>query len=108
MARIIQLMETQRLYLNPELKVGDVADALGVHRNAISACINGQGCTFNQFVNDYRLQHAKTLLSEASDMKISTVGAESGFASESSFFRAFKAATSMSPKEWAAQQQNIS
>lgn len=105
MTRIIQLMETQHLYLNPELKVTDVADALGTHRNTVSACINAQGSTFNQFVNDYRLQHAKKLLCEASDMKISTVGLESGFANERTFFRVFKEATGMTPKEWTAQQQ---
>ena len=106
--RITQLMETQRLYLNPELKVTDVAEALSVHRNAISACINAQGSTFNQFVNDFRVRYAKQLLSQVSDLKISTVGSESGFANESTFFRIFKAATGMTPKEWAAQQQKVS
>ena len=101
MNRINGLMENERLYLNPELKVGDVADALGVSRNAVSACINNhQGCTFSQFVNDYRLQHAKRLLNESPDMKISAVGLESGFANERSFFRAFKSAMDMTPKEW--------
>ena len=103
--RITQLMETQRLYLNPELKLYDIADALGTNRNAVSACINAQGCTFNQFVNDYRLKHAKQLLCQASDMKISTVASESGFANERTFFRVFKEATGMTPKEWTAQQQ---
>lgn len=101
MDRIGGLMENDRMYLNPELKVGDVADALGVSRNAVSVCINShQGCSFSQYVNDYRLQHAKRLLSETPDMKISAVGLESGFANERSFFRAFKSATDMTPKEW--------
>lgn len=101
MDRIGGLMENDRMYLNPELKVGDVADALGVSRNAVSVCINShQGCSFSQYVNDYRLQHAKRLLSETPDMKISAVGLESGFANERSFFRAFKSATGMTPKEW--------
>ena len=108
MTRITQLMETQHLYLNPELKITDVADALGVHRNAVSACINAQGCTFSQLVNDYRLKHAKQLLCQPSDMKISTVASESGFANESTFFRAFKADTGMTPKEWVVQQQAVS
>lgn len=106
--RIIQLMETQHLYLSPELKITDIAEALGVHRNAVSACINAQGSTFNQWVNDYRLQHAKQLLCKASDKKISAVALESGFANERSFFRVFKEATGMTPKEWAAQQQPVS
>ena len=90
------------------MKIGDVANALGVHRNAVSASINAQGCTFSQLVNNYRLQHAKKLLREATDMKIAAIGLESGFANESTFFRAFKAATGMTPKEWVAQQQAVS
>lgn len=105
MNRIIQLMETQHPYLNPELKVSDIADTLGVHRNAVSACINSQQCcSFSQFVNNYRLRHAQKLLLETSDMKISTVGMESGFANERSFFRSFKASTGQTPKEWKDQQ----
>ena len=105
MNRIIQLMETQHPYLNPELKLSDIADAIGVHRNAISAIINSQqGCTFSHFVNDYRLRHAKRLLLETSDMKVSTVGMNSGFANERSFYRSFKAATGLTPKEWKEQQ----
>lgn len=105
MNRIIRLMETEYPYLNPELKISDIADTLGVHRNTVSACINSQqGCSFSQFVNNYRLRHAQKLLLKTSDMKISTVGMESGFANERSFFRSFKAATGQTPKEWKDQQ----
>ena len=101
MVRIINLMEKEKVYLKADLQVADMADALGVHRNAVSACINSQmGCSFSQFVNDYRVGHAKRLLSENPDMKISAVGLDSGFANERTFFRAFKAATDMTPGEW--------
>ncbi|MBO4574992.1 MAG: helix-turn-helix transcriptional regulator [Bacteroidales bacterium] len=101
-ARIVQLMETQRLYLNPELKVNDVAKVLGVHRNTVSACVNAhKGCSFNQFINDYRVEYAKKLLRETNEIKISHICHEAGFATESTFFRAFKASTGMTPKEWA-------
>lgn len=102
MARIVQLMEMQRVYLNQDLKVKDVAEALDVHPNAISACINAQkGCSFNQFINDYRVEYAKKLLRETDEIKISHICHEAGFATESTFFRAFKASTGMTPKEWA-------
>ncbi len=104
LARITQMMETERLYLNPELKLADVAHALGVHRNMVSACINAQGSTFSQLVNDYRVQYAKTLLSQSSDKKMSAIGLESGFANERTFFRVFKDATGQTPKEWAAER----
>ena len=103
MARIVQLMETQQVYLNQDLKVKDVAEALDVHPNTISACINAQkGCSFNQFVNDYRVEYAKKLLREADEIKISHICHKAGFATESTFFRAFKASTGMTPKEWYA------
>lgn len=106
MTQITQLMETQHLYLNPNLQVNDVANALGVHRNAVSASINAQqGCSFNQFINNYRVEKAKMLLCEKPNMKISTVGLESGFANERTFFRVFKEATGMTPKEWVTKQQ---
>lgn len=104
MTRIKLLLENEHLYLNPNLKLADMAEALGVNRNAVSACINAQGGSFIQLVNDYRLQHAKELLRSDSSMKVSTVGLESGFANERSFFRVFKDATGMTPKEWAAKQ----
>lgn len=104
MTRIKLLMEEERLYLNPNLKLADVAEALDVSRNAVSACINALGSTFSQLVNDYRLQHAKELLLSESGMKMTTIGLESGFANERSFFRVFKEATGMTPKEWIAQQ----
>ncbi len=106
MERIIRLMEAEHPYLNPKLKLSDIADTLGVHRNTVSACINSQqGCTFSQFINDYRLRHAQKLLLETTDMKMYTVGMESGFANERSFFRSFKAATGLTPKEWKDQQR---
>ena len=107
MERIIELMESEKLYLKPDLQLSHLADILEVHSNTVSACINTtQGCNFSQWVNEYRLQHAKKLLSENPNMKISAVGLESGFANERSFFRSFKAATGMTPGEWVKKVEN--
>ena len=103
MQRIDQLMETQKLYQNSDLKVTDLAAALGSNRRAVSDCINSQkGCTFSQFVNFYRVEHAKRVLRQNPDKKIVDIYLESGFANEGSFFRTFKAVTGMTPKEWLA------
>ena len=104
MRRVCQLMDEQRLYLNSELKIQDVAARLGVHPNVVSAAINSQGNSFNQFVNDYRIEYAKRLLLEEPDKKVSTIYYEVGFAHEQTFFRAFKARTGMTPSEWKKQE----
>lgn len=101
MERIYRLMEKEKPYLNSELKVQDIAIALGINARYISECINTcEGCSFNQFVNRYRIEYAKQVLRQQPDKKISTVSLESGFASEASFFRAFKSFTGMTTGEW--------
>jgi len=105
MERIQQMIEQERLYLNSNLKIADIAKAFNMHRNDISACINSQtGGTFAQYINQYRIEHAKQLMREQPDMKISSVWLEAGFGSEQTFFKTFRAITGLSPKEWMAQQ----
>lgn len=101
MQRIVLLMEEQKYYLKSDLKLSDVATALSTNRNVISNCINSQGgCSFSQFVNTYRINHAKELMRRQPDIKIVEVWTASGFTTESYFFRAFKAVTGLTPNEW--------
>jgi AraC-like DNA-binding protein len=105
MERLTELMENERPYLKPDLKLSDLAVMLGTNSRYISDSIkNGRGCSFSQFINQYRVEHAKTLLRENPDIKLSTVCTESGFSGESSFFRSFKAMTGTTPKEWILQK----
>jgi AraC-like DNA-binding protein len=103
---VCQLMEEQHLYLNSGLKLSDVATAAGCNRNALSACINNlRHCSFSQFINTYRVEHAKQLLCSNPDVRASEVWMESGFANETTFFRAFKAIVGMTPSEWKSRNQ---
>lgn len=104
MLRINELMEKEKLYLNSELKVSDIADVFHLHRNVISTCINSQAdCSFTQYINRYRIDYAKELMLREPDKKISSIWIEAGFGSEQTFFRTFRAATGLSPKEWILQ-----
>ena len=106
MGRIEELMEQEKPYLNSDLKMSDIASALGIHQNEISACINSnKGCSFSQFINGYRVAHAQQLLREDSGRKISQVGLESGFANNTSFYRVFKSFTGLTPSEWLSSNQ---
>lgn len=101
MQRLRQQMERSRLYLNSELKLADVATAVGVTPRAVSDCINQcEGSSFPQWVNTYRVEHAKQLLLRQPDIKVSALCMESGFSSEATFFRIFKSLTGMTPREW--------
>lgn len=101
MQRINQVMEEQKLYRNAELKLQDVAAALGTNRRYISDCISSQmGCSFSQYINTYRIDHAKRVLRQNPEKKITDVYIESGFSNEVTFFRTFKSITGMTPREW--------
>ena len=103
MRRICQLMDEERLFINSDLKMADVANRLATNASYVSACINRQrGCSFIQFVNGYRIEYAKQLLRQYPDKKISEVWTVTGFANETSFFRTFKAMTGVTTSEWRA------
>jgi YesN/AraC family two-component response regulator len=94
-------MEEQKLYLNSELKISDVAALLGTNSRYVSDCIKtSKGCTFSHFVNTYRINHAKQLIAQQPDIKSIELYLKSGFSNETSFFRTFKSHTGMTPGEW--------
>lgn len=104
MLRICQLMDEEQPFLNSELKIADIASQLGTNVSYVSACINRQkGCSFNQFVNGYRINYAKAMLRHKPEKKLSEVWTASGFANETTFFRTFKTLTGMTPTDWKAQ-----
>ena len=102
---ICKLMEERKMFLNGNLKVGDVAAELGIPSRTVSDSVKThRGCSFAQFVNGYRIEYAKQLLLNHPEAKMTTVYVESGFSNEMSFFRTFKAFTGTTPKEWMAQK----
>lgn len=101
MQRICHLMDEKQLYLQQRLKVSDIASALGINSRYVSDCVKAvRGCSLTQFVNEYRVEHAKRLLLERPEMKISTVAIESGFTNDKAMTRYFKEQTGMTPTEW--------
>lgn len=106
MQRICQLMDEKQLYLQQGLKVSDIASALGINSRYVSDCVKAvKGCSLTQFVNEYRVEHAKRLLLECPEMKISTVAVESGFTNDKAMTRYFKEQSGMTPTEWKNENQ---
>lgn len=106
MKRIDEQMEIHRLYLKPGLTKEEVARAAGSNSRYISDCINSvAGSSFTEYVNSYRIRHAQRLLFDNPDMRLSQISEESGFSSEVTFYRNFKAMTGQTPSEWLAAQE---
>lgn len=99
--RLVALMEVRQFYRKKGLKIADVATELGTNTTYISACLSGQmGTSFRSFVTEYRVAHAKRLMKEHPEMRLSQVADESGFSNEKTFLRTFKSITGLTPTEW--------
>ena len=94
-------METEKPYLNPDFKLMDLRAVLPLNRTYLSQLISSEyGCTFYQFVANYRVDEAKRLMAAHPDMKMQEVADRSGFASQSTFTHTFSKMVGMSPREW--------
>lgn len=105
--RMYLLFEKEHVYLNPRLRLSELAMLLGTNRTYLSQYFN-QNCesTFYDFVNDYRIHHAKLLL-HSTDDTLETIAMNSGFNSLSTFRRAFVQREGMSPIEFRASNSKI-
>ena len=100
--RVSAMME-KGLYRRKGLTIAELATTLGTNTKYISSCINtGAGCSFLDYVNGYRVRFAQKKLQETPQMRLSDIADAAGFASESAFYRNFKAVTGQTPADWLA------
>lgn len=111
LARLLGLMEGEKLYLNGELKLSDVAEALGISTNSLSQIINEKlGKNFYDFVNGYRVEAASRLLADPKKdhLTLLAIAFEAGFNSKSTFNSVFKKHRQMTPSEFKKRLAGVS
>ncbi len=81
----------------PEL--GDIADRLGLSQRVLRSRLAEADTSFNQVLSDYRCYLAKRLLSRTEE-SVADVVYLTGFSEPSTFYRAFKRWTGMTPVEY--------
>lgn len=94
-------MGKEKPYRNPDFKLVDLQKVLPMNRTYLSQFIHAEyGCSFYLFVNRFRVEEAKRLMTEHPDMKMADVSSNCGFSSPSVFSRTFSTMTGQSPREW--------
>ncbi len=92
--------EETNCYLNPDYTLEQLATALEINKNTISAEISKNKVgNFNDLINSYRITKAKLLLknTDYNEYTIDAIGFECGFNSKSTFYGAFKKVTNTTP-----------
>ncbi|MFI5155797.1 MAG: helix-turn-helix domain-containing protein [Chitinophagales bacterium] len=96
-------MRTRKPYLEPELSLEQLSAQIFLKPKILSQLINESlGQNFFDFVNHYRIEEAKRLLTNPTDKKITILEVlyEVGFNSKSSFNTLFKKYTGLTPSEF--------
>lgn len=101
MATVVnRLFVEEKLYLNPHLKLSDVARLVGTNRTYLSRYFNQEsGQTFYDYVNNLRVKHAEEMLLTTS-LPLLAIATESGFNSLSTFRRVFASTYGCTPAEY--------
>lgn len=97
------IMRVKKPYLNPDLKIADLAELSGASSFALSYLFN-QYLTegYYNYVNTYRVEEFKRMTKEedCSRYTLSAMALKCGFSSRTSFFRHFKTITGVTPSEY--------
>lgn len=97
------VMVNQKPYLNTELTMPEMASIASIPQNDFSNAINTiAGVNFYEYVNKYRIVEIKNAISQNMHLKktLIAIAMECGFASKSTFNRAFKKMKGITPSEY--------
>lgn len=96
-----RLMEDEKVFLNEDLTVNDLAAELDIKPYQLSEFLNAHlEQNFARFVNGYRVEEAARILLEDEAASILAVAFRVGFNSKATFNQAFKAVKGLSPREF--------
>jgi AraC-like DNA-binding protein len=108
--KLLSVMETEKPYLDSNLKIQHLSEKVGVSSHHLSQIINENlNQNYADFINSYRINEAKRLLlsPEYELEKILSIAFDAGFQNKATFNASFKKYTGMSPTEYKKYQQKV-
>ena len=98
-------MQEKKLFLQPNLKLSDLAFILNTNRtyiyNALSNQESGEHQSFSDYINHFRIQYSLQLLENNPGTKqVEDIIYESGFASKAAFYNNFKKFVGKTPNQY--------
>lgn len=102
-ARLQQRMERERDFLNPDLTLVELADAIATSPQLLSQYLNDVlGASFFDYVNGRRVAEVQALMADPAGAgeTLLDLAMRAGFSSKSTFNACFKKTTGMAPSAW--------
>ncbi|AVQ13833.1 DNA-binding helix-turn-helix protein [Leptospira santarosai] len=106
--KLVHIIKEERIYLDEDIRLPDVSEELGISVHQLSFFLNNHlGMNFNNYINRFRVEEAKSMLINDPSRSVVSVGIAVGFNSNSSFYKAFLKETGMSPKQFRETQTKV-
>jgi PAS domain S-box-containing protein len=109
--RLSSLMLQEKLYLNPDLTLKELAVRLSTNTRYLSQVINTlSGFNLQHFINTHRIEEVKRkmLQPEYHNLTLYGVSQHCGFKNKSTFYKVFKEVTGLTPKDFIRQEEMVS
>ena len=101
--KLNNLMNVEKVYLDSEIKLKDLAKMMDISAHHVSQIINQHfKLSFFDFINNYRTSEAKNMIKNNPEFTMIKVAFESGFNNKTSFVNAFKKFEKVTPSEFRA------
>ncbi|CAI8702495.1 helix-turn-helix transcriptional regulator [Chryseobacterium sp. IT-36CA2] len=101
--KLNHIMSTKGLFKDPKLNISMLSIHLKINYNHLSKIIRNKGYqNFNSYLNEYRINYVKKLMSETDLQKITLmyIYTEAGFSNQTTFNRVFKQIEGITPSEY--------
>jgi AraC-like DNA-binding protein len=101
--KLNHLVEVEKVYRDEKISIQSLAEKLAVPDYQLSLVLNEKlNHTFPDFINYYRIEEAKGILASAraEEINVSTVAHQVGFNTMTTFYKAFKKFTGMTPTQY--------
>lgn len=98
-----KLMENDKVYLDSQLSLNKLSKLSSIPSRQLSQFIQATfSKKYKEYVNSYRVAHAQQMLTHKNSLNFTmySIAFDSGFNSESSFYKIFKQQTGLTPKQY--------
>ena len=103
MKKIEKILEKEKPYTNPDLKIADLAKMADISSHKLSYVLSQHhNVGFYDLINQYRIAEFKRIVEAGADqaLTLTAMSERAGFSSRSSFFRCFKKLEGITPGEY--------
>jgi len=99
--KICSILEREKLYLNPKIRVTEIAERLCTNKNYVAQAIKlKMNKNFCQLIHFYRVREAMRIYAQNPELTMVELSRSVGFNSMTTFNSAFSRNTGYTPAEW--------